>query len=182
MEATETPVNFDDDPTVASTEAAMREAGVPTHENNPVDYFAFDESFVVMLPDNIQWVEHTALNEGQKKKYQNLQNRDLIIQRTTGDAKMRMAPGDERHALLSAAITGWNLVRGGQPLPFNERNLKEFLEKAPPKIIELIEKDVRQRNPWLLAEMSVEDIDKEIANLEDMKKTKIAEDQGKALS
>lgn len=168
-----------DDAAVAATEAAMIEAGVPTHEAASVDYFAFEEVHTVWLPDGKQWIEHKTLNEGSKKKYQNLQNRDLIIQRTTGDAKMRMVPGDERHALLTAAISGWYLVRNGAEVPFNNRNLQEMLEKFPPKIIEMIEKDVRAKNPWLLAEMEIEDIDREIQNLQDMRAAKLESDQGK---
>ena len=168
-----------DDKAAARTEAAMKEAGVPTEESGAVDYFAFEERWTVWLPDGIQFIEHSVLNEGAKRKYQNQQNRDLIIQRQTGDARMKMQPGDERHALLEAAIKGWHLIRAGEPVPFTERNLRDFLDKAPPHIVELIEKDVRKHNPWLLAEMTVEDIDKEIANLEEMKATKLA-DEGKA--
>lgn len=174
------------DAATAATEKAMKDAGVATTESGLVDYFAFSETHTVPLPDGKQFIVHTTLNEGAKKNYQNMQSRDLIIQRTTGDAKMKMIPGDERHALLSQAITDWYLVRivDGSPVevPFHKRELDKFLLAAPPKIIELVEKDIRAKNPWLLAEMEIEDIDREIANLEEMKRVKIEEDQGKVSS
>jgi hypothetical protein len=166
------------DARVASTEAAMREAGAPTEDIVEVDYFAFDVTHTVHLPDGKQYVEHRELNEGQRKKYLNGMNRDMLVNRASGDMRVKMAPGDERHALLETAITGWNLQRGGNPLPFSPKELKNFLEVAPPRIIDIIEKDVRKHNPWLLQEMSVEDIDKEIASLEEMREVKLKEEAG----
>jgi len=167
---------------VARTEAAMKEAGVPLEEHIVVDYFACDRRERTMLPDGRQWVEHKELTEGEKRKYQNSVNRDITIQRATGDARMKMAPGDERHALLKQAIVAWQVFRGGVEVPFTAKNLEEFLEKAPPKVIDIIEKDVRKLNPWLLQEMSVEDIDREIAQLQELRETKAREEEGKAFS
>lgn len=176
----------DVDAATKRTEIALKEAGQATTESGLIDYFAFSETHKVLLPDGKQFIVHTILNEGAKKNYQNLQSRDLIIQRTTGDAKMKMIPGDERHALLTQAITDWYLIRmvDGLPVevPFHKRELDKFLIAAPPKIIEIVEKDIRSKNPWLLAEMEVEDIDREIASLEEMKAAKIEADQGKVSS
>jgi hypothetical protein len=87
-----------------------------------------------------------------------------------------------RTELLRNTICGWNLMRGGQPLPFNQQNLNEFLMLANPSIINMIEKDVRLANPWLLAEMTIEDIDKEIADLQDLRAKKVEEEAGKGTS
>jgi hypothetical protein len=167
------------DDQIAATEANMTAAGIPLTESVVVDYFGFEETHVVYLPDGKQFIEHKVLNEGQKRKYQNSVNRDVVIQRATGDAKMRMAPGDERHALLKVAICGWNVYRNGTPLPFTSRNLDDFLDLAPPKVIDVIEKEVRKANPWLMAEMTVEDIDKEIDSLKEMREKKLEEEAGK---
>jgi len=163
----------------ARTEQAMRDAGVPTEDVLYEDYFAFEVDHTIPLPDGKSYIIHRELNEGQRKKYLNQTNRDVVVSRVTQDMKVRMAPGDERHALLKAAITGWSLMRAGQPVPFHTRTLDEFLEKAPPRIVDLIEKEVRKANPWLLAEMSVEDIDKELANLAEMREAKVKEEAGK---
>lgn len=167
---------------VASTEAAMAEAGEPLYESAQQDYFAFDEVHETFLPDGKSWVEHRELNEGQRKKYLNSLNREAKIQRATGDTVVKLTPGDERHSLLKAALCGWNLKRGGIDVPFQPKYVDEFLEKANPRVIDLIEKDVRKANPWLLAEVSVEDIDKEIAELQELRAKKLEEDQGKAAS
>lgn len=170
---------------IASAEEAMRQGGVNPTERVYDDYFGFAETHQVPLPDGKQYVEITVLNEGAKKNYQNTVNRDVTIQKATGDAKMRMAQGDERHALLKAAITGWYLVRRDKdtgefrPVSFTNRNLAEFLDNAPPRIIELIEKEIRKLNPWLMADLSLEDIDKEIANLQELRQKKVEEEEGK---
>ena len=163
---------------VASAEAAMAANGVPTHESLADDYFGFDETHVVTLPDGVSWVQHRVLSEGKRRKYLNGMNRDVVIQRATGDARMTMAPGDERLSLLKSAICGWNLQQRNprtqqmEPVPFTEHNLQKFLDVAPPRIIDLIDKEVRKANAWLIEDMSVEDIEKEIATLQELLETK----------
>lgn len=166
----------------AAMEANMKADGVATETNTPADYFGTSETFFVYLPDGISFVEHKLLNEGERRKYLNAINRDVTVKRGTGDATIRTAPGDERHALLEVAIVGWNLRKNGDPVSFSPHSLRNFLENASPRIIDIIEKEIRKANPWLLAEMSVEDIDKEIAALEEMRAVKVKEDAGKANS
>lgn len=151
-------------------------------ERLQVDYFGFDETHKIVLPDGKSFIEHKELNEGARRKYLNSVNRDITINRASGDAKLRTAPGDERRALLEAAIIGWNLVKNGSPIAFSRQALNEFLDNANPRIVDIIEKDVRQKNPWLLADLTVEDIDKEIENLQTMREARLAEEAGKASS
>lgn len=148
-------------------------------------YFGFSETHTVMFPDGVSYVEHTTLNEGARRAYLNNLNRDVRFQRATGDAIMKMSSGDERYELLRAAVVGWNLLGPeGKPMVFSKGSpgaaLEQFLDKADPKIIDLIEKDVRKHNPWLLNDVTVEEIDKQIAELTDLRKTKVAEEAGKA--
>jgi hypothetical protein len=157
---------------------------LPTNPAPPVDvaqddYFGFAETHRVQLPDGKSYIEHATLNEGARRKYLNATNRDVRIERGKGDAHINMAPGDERRSLLETAITGWNLVRDGKPVPFDKGNLQKFLDTANPKIIDIIEKDVRLKNPWLLNEMTVEDIDREIEALQEMRATVERESEGK---
>lgn len=163
----------------ASTEEAMRAAGVPTHESAQQSYFGFEETHQCFLPDGKSFIEHKTLNEGARRAYLNKVNRDIMLQRTTGNAVMRMQQGEEKHMLLEQAITGWNLIGlQGEPLVFTTNKLQEFLKKADPKIVDLIEKDVRKYNVWLMADLSVEDIDKQISELNEMRDAKIKEDEG----
>jgi hypothetical protein len=172
---------------VASAEQAMRDNGMPTHEVVAEDYFGFDETHIVKLPDGVSFVEHKTLSEGKRRKYLNGMNRDVVIQKATGDARMSMAPGDERYSLLKSAITGWNLKRRNnrgelEDVSFTPGNLEKFLESAPPRVIDLIDKEVRKVNAWLIEDMSVEDIDKEIKTLEELRETKLAQESGNASS
>lgn len=167
---------------VALMESEMREAGVPTTDTQQVDYFAFDQTETVRLPDGKSWVEFRILNEGQRRKYQNKVNRDVVIQRASGDAKVRSAPGDERLILLQTAIIDWNLVSGGREVPFSGKNLDMFLERAAPSIIDLIDTQIREKNPWLQANQTVEDVDKQITELQELRERLVQEREGKASS
>lgn len=157
----------------------IEDARAKFDESAQVDYFAFDEKHRVMLPDGRSFVEHQVLTEGARRKYLNKINREVKLNRSSGDASFQMATGDERHALLSSAITGWNLQRGGANVPFSTQTLDEFLSKADPRVVDEIEKDVRAKNPWLMNDLTVEDIDEEIKRLNEMREQKVREEEGK---
>lgn len=160
-----------------STEAAMKAAGVATEEQQYVDYFGFTSEERYFLPDGQQWISFQRMNEGKKREFQKMTSRDLRVQRATGDALMRVDPGLERHELIKLSVTGWNLMQRDpkhpgewRAAPFDQSNLRRFLEGADPEIIDGLEKAIRKANPWMMDEMSVEDIDKEIENLQEMRK------------
>lgn len=167
---------------VRMVEENMRAEGVATHVTVQADYFGFEVTHKVMLPDGISFIEHKEMTEGARRLHLNESNRGLRIQRSTGDALVNTKPGDERHSLLKRAIVGWNLIQGDKFIPFNDRNLGLFLESANPRIVELVEKDVRKHNPWLLADLTLEDMVKERDNLNEMIEVKEKEDEGKASS
>lgn len=168
----------------AAVEANMKAAGVKTEERVQEDYFAFDLTFEYTMPDGISILHLKALTEGERKAYTKENNRDIRIKKTSGDAEMRMATGDEKYALLKRAIIGWNLVSGPdkRPVPFTPDNLTKFLDKANPVVIDGIHKEVTKRNPWLLQEMTSADIRKEIEALEEMYDLKLKEEEGKVAS
>lgn len=159
-------------------------APVPV-EDRPVpaqaDYFGFTGNQRYVLPDGVSYVDIKVMNEGERRKFQNQTNRDVKFHKG-GEAAMKLRPGDDRFELLSIAIVGWNLVNNGQPVVFNPRSLAMFLESADPKIIDGIEKAVRLANPWLLAEMSADDIRAEIRDLEDLLEKKLEEEAGNSTS
>lgn len=178
----ETDTSTVEDRRVAAMEENMRAQGVNPYERTPADYFGVDAEETVVLPDEVSFVSIRTLNEGHRRKYLNEVNRDVRFHRATGDAVMRMAPGDEKQTLLKLAITGWNLHRGGQPIPFSPLNLDAFLTTAPPKVIDLIDKRVRKMNDWLMADVTAEDIRAEIADLQEQLAKLEAEEEGKAAS
>lgn len=162
-------------------EAAMRAQGQADSTPVQEDYFAFDITERVDLPDGVSYVDIKVLNEGARRKYLNSVNREVKLQKATGDAVMQLATGDERKAILESSICGWNLLRGGQPVPFNSGTVREFLDRANPKLIDLIEKEVRRINPWLTAEITVEEIDKQIEELQELRAQKVREEEGKGI-
>lgn len=150
-----------------------------TTESGQIDYFGFNETKKVDLPDGKSWVSIKTLTEGDRRKYQNALNRDVRIDRAKGDMHMRIQSGDERKALLMGAISDWNLARNGTPVVCNESNKREFIDGGNPRIIDLIEKEVRKANSWLQQDMSIEDIQREIDSLEELKQQKLDEEQAK---
>lgn len=158
-------------------------AGLPDAvvEQAPVDYFGFQSSEKFYLPDGKQYIEFQIMNEGAKARFQKLTSRDLVINRNQ-DARVKVDPASERHALIRESVTGWNMYRAGSPVRFGDRELKDFLELANPKIIEDLEKAIRKANPWLLQDMEPEDIKREIENLEEMLKVAEERKRGEASS
>ena len=142
-------------------QAAMDEAGVGTVPQQ-VDYFGCDEQYEVTLPDGASKVYCQKLNEGERKKYQNKVTKDVTLKKGTGDASMKLASGDDRHALLEAAIVGWNLVRNGEPIAFSKGSagstLALFLQKAPPEVVDVIEREIRKHETWIIGETSLDDL------------------------
>lgn len=173
------PFSETDDDRTKAMEASMIAKGEPTTEPIEVDYFASAEEHVLVLSDGRQKVYHKELTEGDRRKYLKGTNRDVKLQRATGDAYLKMAPGEDRAALLKSAITGWELYKNGKPFPFTPKALDDVLEAFPPKIIDEIHKDILRVNPWLQADMTLEDIDREMATLQEQRELKVMELAGK---
>ena len=166
--------------------AAMEAAGESLEETAYEDYFGFDETVKHFLPDGKQYFVIKKMNEGDRKRYQSETRSELTVQRATGDAKMRMDPGTERWTLLKSAVSGWHLVRrvstGWRTVDFSKQSFEQWLGAADPRLVDDLEKAVRKTNPWLLQEMSVADIDKEIESLQEMREVAVRREQGEESS
>lgn len=175
--------NPDDRPVDRVVTSRENEVLVPD-QNFPQqdDYFGFDHQERFFFPDKVSYVILKSLNEGDRKRYVNQSNRRLAIKRATGDAEMSMAPGDEKHNLLKVAIVGWNLVRGGNPVAFNTNMLEQFLNNTNPRLVDDIEAKIHEMNPWLDSEASIEELEKEIAQLTETLNRKREEEAGKGTS
>jgi hypothetical protein len=170
-----------------SADAAMSAAGVDVAVSQEVDYFDFEELGEFLMPDGRQKIFLKALNEGAKRKFQKETSRDLRVQRSSGDALVKMDPGQERYTLCMESITGWTLRRRNpknrevwENAPFDPSNVKRFLEATNPALIEDLEKEIRKLNPWLLDELSVKEIDKEIENLQELRAKAVEREAAKA--
>lgn len=171
-----------DDPRSLQISAGLIADGEEPTEKVQVDYFAPEPDATTFLPDGVSYVTHKKLTEGDRKAYLKVVNKDIKIQKGTGDALMRLASGEERTALLQVALTGWNLVSGGSPLPFNPQNLRKFLDNGRVEVLEVIEKAVRKNNPWLMSDVTVEDIDAEIESLQEQRQLILDRESGKDAS
>lgn len=179
------PTQMPDDDVVdlAAVRSASRAAHPSTGDgtvDGQVSYFGTEQEHDVYLPDGVSFVTHKDFSEGDRKKYLAQTNRDLRLQQRTGEAFLKTSPGEDRHALLRIAITGWNILGpDGNTLRFSEQNVKKALDSWPPHIIDIVEKDIRVHNPWLNSEVTIEQIDAEIENLQKMRADKVKEIEGK---
>lgn len=132
------------------------------------DYFGFTETKKFIFPDKATFIEFRVMNEGDKSDFQKATQNDVILERNSGNARMKMDPASERHKLIEVSVVSWNLRRNGQPLPYTRAALKDFLKLTDPRLIENLEKEIRKANPWLLQDMKSDDIRKQISELEEM--------------
>jgi hypothetical protein len=144
------------------------------------EYWGTDERFRYELEGG-QFFECKVMNEGDKTKFQKSTNQDLTIGRDQ-TAKIKMDPASERHQLIKASVVGWVLYKDGLVVDFNTRILEQWLQVAPPKIVEDLEFVIRKNNPWMQAEMTTEEIDKEIERLYELRKQVVEREAGEVSS
>lgn len=172
--------------------APTKNPTVVDEEESYEDYFGFDEIKTWYFPDGKQYIQFQVMNEGQKAKFQKLTNTDIVVERATNNARMRVDPAEERHQLLSTSVIGWHVVKRNkttnkfEPVTFSSgrpgSEFEKWMDTANPKLVEDLEKEVRKANPWLMDEMSVTDIDREMKNLEEMRAAAVKREEGKKSS
>lgn len=170
------------EPTTAAPPPPTSPASAPSE-----DYWGFEgDAQKWFFPDGKQYIEFKRLNEGEKTRFQQQTNRDITLERQSGNARVKMDPASERHALIEASVTGWNLRRGGEDVPFSKgspgSNLGQWLQVANPVHVERLEFEIRKANPWLQAEMTVEEIDKQIADLTELRTQAVEREAGEGSS
>lgn len=146
------------------------------------DYWSFSQTERFVLPDGKQWIAFQIMNEGQKSSYQKAINRDIKINRRSGDASIKSDIADERHALILQSVTDWNMRRGNDFVAFSRSTLQNWLNVADPRIVEALEFAIRKANPWLLGDLSVWDFDDEIKRLQEMREEAVKREEGKDFS
>lgn len=162
------------------TETAERpdlEKGQP-EARMQTDYFGFQDFDEFYFPDGVTWVKFKVLNEGERSEFERQTQSDFVVERTSGNTRVKMNAARVRHALIQTAVVDWNLVRGGALVPFSDRALKDFLKLANPKIVSDLETAIRKKNPFLVTDMTVEDIDKQIEDLQEQRRILVERDQG----
>ena len=152
-------------------------------ESLQVDYFGFEDTGEFTFPDGISKIWFKAMNEGERSRFQRATNRDVQLERQTGNARVKTDPAGERFELIMASVTNWNLQRKNQqngrmePVPFSTggpgSELGKWVLRANPKLVDALEEAIRKVNPWLVSDMSLEDIDREMDRLRELREEKV---------
>ena len=138
------------------------------------DYWGTDETHNFMLPDGKQYFVVQPMNEGAKQRFQKKTNKGIRMNQRSQEATIDVDPADERWTLIKESVIDWKLMQKGKdgswsPYPFSKQNIERFLDKANPKIVQELEFFIRTKNPWMQEDMDVEEIDKEIERLEELR-------------
>lgn len=155
------------------------------------DFFGFGDNKEFVLPDGRQKIFFKVMSEGERKRFQQLTNRDIRVNQATRDAHLKADPAGERWHLIEQSVTGWSLKRKNargdwEDAPFSSGSpgseLSKWMERANPKIIDDLEFAIRMANPWMQQDMSVEEIDREFERLTEMRKAAVERERGEGSS
>lgn len=168
--------DFDGRPAAERANAAAVAAGEVIEERQFVDYFATPEPQRWYLPDGEQYFEFIELREGGKAAYEKATNKDIRVQRSTGDARLSVDPATQRQTLVRLSVTDVLLYQkdeGGrvQQVPFNKARPGKFWEnlfdRFPAKYIEQLHQEITKVNAWLAADDDVEALKEERERLDE---------------
>lgn len=158
------------------------------------DYWGVDETHRYWLPDHKQYFDIVPMNEGAKSRFQKMTNKGIRMNQRSQEATIDVDPADERHTLIKESVTSWLIMQKAADGSYSEfpcpvgnasmlkRSLETLLDKFSPKVIQDLEYFIRTKNPWMQADMDVEEIDKEIDRLEELKKQVKEQKAGEASS
>jgi hypothetical protein len=150
------------------------------------NYYGFSETHRYTLPDGVQWIDYKVMDEGKRSMFQKLTNKDITLRRQSGDASIKVDPAEERKVLLEQSVVDWYMLKPKpgvdhprkqsdfDPVKFSigspGSEFSQWLAKANPKVIDDLEFTIRKANPWMQADMDIEQIDEEISRLTDLRK------------
>lgn len=145
------------------------------------DYWGVQETFKFNLPDGKQYFEVKPMDEGAKTRFQKMTNKGIRMNQRTQDATIDVDPADERHTLIKESVISWRIMQKDADGSYSEypspvadaqrkRALEQMLEKFNPKVVQDLEFFIRTKNPWMQADMDVEEIDKELDRLNELRK------------
>lgn len=161
--------SFDNDPNIEAIHANMLANGEQIEDMKILDTWAYNIEEEWVFPDGIQKIFFKRMTEGEKADFQKRTNKDIRVQRSTGDAKMSVDPASERHALIELSVTGWKLykkVRQGNrevmaETQFDKKALKDWMLNTNPKFVQDLERAIREANEWMKIDASVEALEAE---------------------
>jgi len=176
VETTDTS-SFDDDPAIERANQRMLDEGETIEEKQIVDYFAEPITHRFDLPDGIQYFEYQELLEGGKAKYERKTNRDIRVQRSTGDARLSVDAATQRQELIRLSVVGANVYAPDKhtgklvKLPFNRESSTAFWDRVfqsfPAKIIQNLHEEIVKVNEWMAADDDIEALKEQREQLDD---------------
>lgn len=149
---------------------------VTTDEASYEDYWGVQETFVFELPDGKQFFEIKPMDEGAKTRFQKLTNKGIRMNQRSQEAHLDIDPSDERHTLIQESLVNWRIMQRSAdgtwselPCPENESLRKRVIRenfagehaRFNPKIVQELEFFIRTKNPWMQAEMDLEELYKQ---------------------
>lgn len=190
--------------TITQPDATPQATPSPTVETGPVlhaeplyeNYWGTDETYTYTLKDGKQFFVIQPMDEGKKARFQRKTNKGIRVNQSTNDAHLDVDPAGERHQLILDSVIDYNLMQlsvGADPrnpdswskFPVSNppsRNLQEWLLRANPKTVQDLEFFIRTKNPWMQADMDVEEIDKEIDRLHTLRQQVLEQKEGEDVS
>ena len=136
------------------------------------------------LPDDKQFFTLKVMNERDREKFEHATKSSTVINSKTQDMKIELDQSAQRHAIITSGVVDWHLVRrdpNGRAglIPFSESELRKWIKDANPTIVDDLAEAISKLNPWIRGERSVEDMEKEIEDLQDRIEEKKREDARK---
>jgi len=159
----------------------MRAQGEATEQEIIVDYWGYEHNERWYLPGQERiapqykmYLEVRRMTEGVRQSFQKKTNSRVTILKENQNAEMAVDPARDRRELIKHSVVGWLMFRkdpAGKPytIEFNNRVFEDWLDQADPRIVDELEKFIRTVNPWMLDQMSLESIDKEIDRLTELR-------------
>lgn len=181
--------DFDDRPDAIEANRAAQAAGHQLEETKYVDYFAEPETHRFFLPDGQQYFDYQELREGGKALYEKATNQDIRVQRSTGDARLKVDPATQRQTMIRLSVVdacifhreNGRMVR----MDFNKERPGRFwdmiFDKFPAKLLEELHREMEKVNTWVAADDDVKAL-KEQRELLDERIARAEEEEAKKLS
>lgn len=170
----------------------LREQGEATEQEIIVDYWGYEQNERWYFPGQERispqykaYLEIRRMTEGIRQSFQKRTNSRVTILKENQNAEMAVDPARDRRELIKHSVVGWVMFRqdpGGKPytVEFSNATFERWLDGADPRLIDELEKFIRTINPWMLDQMSLESIDKELDRLTELREqVKAREDEAK---
>jgi hypothetical protein len=132
------------------------------------DYWGSAATTRYTMPDGKQWFEIKKMNEGDRARYQYEAALKMTTKRKSGDTEIDLDQAKDRSALIRNSVIGWNMHKGGVPVPFNRAALSAWIVATEPIYIDGLIGKIRKFNPFLQEDLSAKDLREQIKDLEEM--------------